>query len=248
MSVTLTAHLTSLSTARPYTAATEHPFLTAVGTGTLPPALLSLYLSQDRLYAAHAYPRFLGQLLARVPFSSTDAPDSPAERFHGDLVGVLADALQNVRREVALFGAVEHERAHALPSFAVWRERKATRDYTAEMARVGALGTFEDGLVFLWAMERIYLDAWNYVKSLLPDATVDRDAGPALLAVRQLVDNWTNPEFVKFVDTLADLVNRLAIAPGSPTFVHAEEIWARVVELEEAFWPVVGEEVVLFSS
>ncbi|KAH9852208.1 heme oxygenase-like protein [Lenzites betulinus] len=241
MSVPLTAHLASLSTPRPYSAATQHPFLTAAGTGTLPPALLSLYLSQDRIYAAHAYPRFLGQLLARVPVASTDAPDSPAER----LVGVLADALQNVRREVALFGAVEREEAHALPPFMSWRERKATRDYTAEMARVGALGTFEDGLVFLWAMERVYLDAWSYVKSLLPGQTADE--GPALIAVRKLVDNWTSPEFVEFVDGLADLVNGLDISPGSPAYVRAEGIWARVIELEEAFWPVGGEELAVLS-
>ncbi|EIW55081.1 heme oxygenase-like protein [Trametes versicolor FP-101664 SS1] len=242
MSVPLTTHLTSLSTPRPYSAATEHAFLTAAGTGALPLPLLSLYLSQDRIYAAHAYPRFLGQLLARVPFSSQDAPDAPTERFHGEIVGVLADALQNVRREVAMFADVE--RAHAL-EFGRWRERKATRDYTAEMARVGALGSFEDGLVFLWAMERVYLDAWNYVKSLLPNATAG--AGSALPAVKELVENWTNPEFVRFVDVLGDLVNRLSIAPGTPAFLRAEEIWARVVELEEAFWPVVGEELAALS-
>ena len=153
MSVPLTTHLASLSTPRPYAAATEHAFLTAAGTGVLPPPLLSLYLSQDRLYAAHAYPRFLGHLLARVPFSSLHAPDSREEHFHAEVVGVLADALQNVRREVALFAEIEAK--HALPRFAGWRERKATRDYTAEMARVGAVGSFEDGLVFLWAMERV---------------------------------------------------------------------------------------------
>lgn len=59
----------------------------------------------------------------------------------------------NVRREVGMFSEVEQK--YQLPSFAGWRERKATRDYTAEMARVGALGSFEDGLVFLWAMERV---------------------------------------------------------------------------------------------
>ncbi|KAI0356009.1 heme oxygenase-like protein [Trametes cingulata] len=236
MSVPLTQHLVSLSTPRPYCAATEHAFLTAAGTGALPLQLLSLYLSQDRIYAAHAYPRFLGQLLARVPFSSLDAPDSPEERFRNEIVGALADALQNVRREVAMFAEVE--RTYGL-DFAQWRERKATRDYTAEMARVGALGTFEEGLVFLWAMERVYLDAWSYVKSLLHNATTG--TGPALPAIKQLVENWTSPEFGKFVHALSDIVDRLAIVPGSPTYLRAEEIWARVVELEEAFWPEGGE-------
>ncbi|KAI9065315.1 heme oxygenase-like protein [Trametes sanguinea] len=243
MSVPLTAHLLSLSTPRPYAAATEHAFLTAAGTGTLPPALLSLYLSQDRIYAAHAYPRFIGQLLARVPFSSLNAPDSPEERFHGEIVDVLTGALVNVRREVGMFAEVE--KAFELPPFAQWRERKATRDYTAEMARVGALGSLEDGLVFLWAMERVYLDAWSHVKSLLPNAT--SGAGPALPAIKQLAENWTCPEFVQFVDTLESLVNRLSILPGSPAYVRAEEVWARVVELEEAFWPVGGEEVAVLS-
>ncbi|KAI8976586.1 heme oxygenase-like protein [Trametes punicea] len=243
MAVPLTNHLTSLSTPRPYSAATEHAFLTAAGTGTLPLPLLSLYLSQDRIYAAHAYPRFLGQLLTHIPFSSQHPPDSPEERFHGEIVDVLSGALQNVRREVAMFAEVE--KRYDLPRFAQWRERKATRDYTAEMARVGALGSLEDGLVFLWAMERVYLDAWSYVKSLLPNATTG--TGPALPAIQQLVENWTCPEFVHFVETLEGLVNRLPIAPGSAAYVRAEEIWARVVELEEAFWPVGGEQLTTLS-
>ena len=36
---------------------------------------------------------------------------------------------------------------------------------------------------------------------------------------------------------------RLNIVPGSPAYFRAEEIWVRVLELEEAFWPVGGEEM-----
>ena len=39
----------------------------------------------------------------------------------------------------------------------------------------------------------------------------------------------------------------LEIAPGTPAFTRAEEIWARVVELEEAFWPVGGDELTLLA-
>ena len=152
MSTPLTIHLVSLATPRPYSAATQHEFLAAAGTGTLSPDLLSLYLSQDRIYAAQGYPRLLGLLLARVPLSSTD----PTRAAHGEqIVRVLADALQNVLREASMFDEIVQ--AHGLPLLATWRERKATRDYTAEMVRVGASGTFEDGLVFLWAMERVCL-------------------------------------------------------------------------------------------
>lgn len=159
MAVPLTTHLISLSTPRPYAAATEHAFLTAVGTGTVPLKLLSLYLSQDRLYAAHGYPRFLGQLLTRIPFSSTHRVHSSEEKLNTDIVKLVAYALQNISREVGMFGDVERE---FCLNFAQWRERKATRDYTAEMARVGTFGTVEDGLVFLWAMERVCLSECRY--------------------------------------------------------------------------------------
>ena len=82
-------------------------------------------------------------------------------------------------------------------------------------------------------------------------------------AVAFLVSNWTNPDFAKFVQDLDDVVNlyvllsaslssilinvdgvyRLGIEEGSEAWVRAEQIWSRVVELEEAFWPVGGEEL-----
>ena len=149
---TLTTHLLSLSTLRPYSAATEHPFLTAAGQGTLPPSLLSLWLAQDRLYAAHGYPAFIGRTLAAIPFSSLDAPDSQRERANRDIVRVLSGALANVVREVGFFGEVAAEYGLSVQG---WRERKGTRDYTAEMARIGAEGRIEDAMVFLWAMEQV---------------------------------------------------------------------------------------------
>lgn len=237
----LTAHLLASSTPRPYSAATEHSFLTAAGLGTLPPALLALYLAQDRLYAAHAYPAFIGRLLSAVPFSSLDAADSARERTNQRIVHVLSDALQNVVREVNFFGETAQKWGLQLDG---WRERKATRDYTAEMARVGAEGRIEDGLVFLWAMEQVYLDAWRYVGSLKPVQGLE---GGSAQAVSELVHNWTNSDFVRFVDDIAELVNSLGITPGSSSWGRAESIWARVVELEEAFWPVGGEEVAMLS-
>ena len=45
MSTPLTVHLVSLATPRPYSAATQHEFLAAAGTGTLSPDLLSLNLN-----------------------------------------------------------------------------------------------------------------------------------------------------------------------------------------------------------
>ena len=62
-------------------------------------------------------------------------------------------------------------------------------------------------------------------------------------AVASFAANWTNDEFVRFVNDLADAVDAFNVQPGSPEWFRAEEILARVVELEEAFWPKEGEEV-----
>lgn len=149
---TLTSHLVSLSTPTPYSAATEHEFLTTAGTGLLSPSRLSLYLSQDRLYAAHGYTRFVGHLLSSIPFSSLHGLRSPQEKANRRILEVLTYSLQNGVRETGFF--VETAEKYGL-KIEGWRERKATRDYTAEMIRTAASGGLHDGLVFLWAMERV---------------------------------------------------------------------------------------------
>ena len=53
---------------------------------------------------------------------------------------------------------------------------------------------------------QVYLDAWKYVKSLL--GNVQGEPSAALPAMKELVENWTSPEFEVFVDKLADIVNR----------------------------------------
>ena len=51
----------------------------------------------------------------------------------------------------------------------------------------------------------MYLDAWTHVKSLLAKS---KDTSPATPALLELSDNWTNAEFVQFVDDLAELVDK----------------------------------------
>ncbi|KZP33725.1 heme oxygenase-like protein, partial [Athelia psychrophila] len=228
----LTNHLATLATTPiSYAAATQHPFLTSAGNGSLPGSRLALWLSQDRIYAAHAYPRFIGLLIAQIPFSSSDALDSVREKQNQKILKVLVFALDNIVQEAAFFKETSQKWDLDIER---WPERKATRDYTAEMARVSGSRSLADGLIFLWAMERVYLDAWKYVKSLMSQNDT--------CAVSSFVTNWTSPEFEKFVDELAELVDELGIQPGSDGWKRGEDIWTRIIELEEAFWPNEGEE------
>ena len=150
--LTLSAHLLSVSAPEKYAAATRHTFLTQAGTGTLPLARLALWLAQDRIYAAHAYPRFIGALIASIPFSAADGVASPRERRNAEILRVLVDCLENIVKEVGFFGDVARKWGMDLDG---WSQRKATRDYTAEMSRIATMGSLEEGLVFLWAMEKV---------------------------------------------------------------------------------------------
>ncbi|KAF9010089.1 hypothetical protein BDQ17DRAFT_999068 [Cyathus striatus] len=230
----LTDHLISLPTTPVYNSAINHPFLCSAGAGTLPPARLALWLSQDRIYAAHAYPKFIGKLISQIPFEHTHGILSQEEQDNQRIFKVLVYCLQNIVREVGFFKDTADRWGLDMEG---WKERKGTRDYTAEMARVSEKG-IKDGLVFLWAMERVYLDAWTFVQSQLK-----LNSAPPDSALSSFASNWSSPEFVEFVDDLAKLVDNLKIAPGSESWKRAEAIWARVIELEERFWPVEGEEM-----
>ncbi|KAG6377578.1 hypothetical protein JVT61DRAFT_15396 [Boletus reticuloceps] len=251
---TLTDHLNALVTPTPYAAAVAHPFLTSAASLSLPTNRLALYLFQDRIYAAQAYPRFIAQLITKIPLDdTTHAP------FATRTLTILVGCLTNIVREVTFFDTTA--RTYNLPlDHGYWRERKATRDYTAEMARIGALASLEDGLVFLWAMEKIYLDAWSTVYAALPEASSSQvleaqsQVDLTAKAITDLSYNWSssNPDFAQFVKELGDLVDdyftpvmaghSLAGRSAREALAHAEAIWARVVELEAEFWPDEGEE------
>lgn len=102
---------------------------------------------------------------------------------------------------------------------------------------VCGLRHFEQRIELTEKILQVYLDAWRYVASRLP-LTASSDNS----AVASFAENWTNDEFVRFVNDLADAVDAFNVQPGSPEWDRAEEILARVVELEEAFWPQEGEE------
>ena len=145
----ITAHLLSIPTLPTYITATKsHPFLASAADGTLSNDRLSFWLYQDYIYAAHAYPRFIGSLISHIPF---DHPH-PCTNHSQTILKILVSALENIILEVNFFKDTAKKWDLDLEK---WEERKETRDYTAEMARVAATGRIEEGLLFLWAMEKV---------------------------------------------------------------------------------------------
>ena len=148
----LTGHLLSIKTRVPYDEAINHPFLHSAGLRTLNNDLLALWLSQDRIYAGHAYPRFIGYLMTKIPFASHHGVNSEQELKNQRILRILAFCVENIVREESFFR--DTSKKFGLP-LDVWNEREATRNYTAEMLRVGSSLSLEEGLVFLWAMEKV---------------------------------------------------------------------------------------------
>jgi thiaminase len=158
-SSSLTSHLLSQTNSPAYIAATNHSFLKKAGEGTLSPETLAHWLYQDRIYAAHAYPRFVGLLIAKIPFETHDltafrSDVTRAESANRQILECLSFSLTNTVREVKFFETTA-EGIDARSSREIESERPETRNYTAEMARVASLGTLKEGLVFLWAMEKV---------------------------------------------------------------------------------------------
>ncbi|KLO19374.1 heme oxygenase-like protein [Schizopora paradoxa] len=232
----LTDHLLALNDN--YNEAIEHPFLRAIGNGTASVESLSLWLSQDRIYAAHAYPRFIAHLITHIPFSSSDAIASPREESNQYILGVLSFCIQNVVREAQFFLQTAKKNSLDLDC---WIERKETKEYVETMLRIASEGTLGEGLVFLWAMEKMYLDAWTFVGRIAQENS-HANTNVQLLA-REFVKNWTNTDFQKFVRELAHIVDGLDIAPDTEPWRRAEAVWNTVVSLETGFWPRIGEDI-----
>lgn len=149
----LTDHLIALKTTPTFADAVRHSFLTSAGRGDLPRDRLALWLSQDRIYAAHAYPRFIGALISRIPFQTADAIEGEEELQKQEILQLLVKCLDNIVLEVTFFKKTASSFGLDLEG---WMERKGTRDYTAEMARISTTASLEEGLVFLWAMEQVH--------------------------------------------------------------------------------------------
>lgn len=121
-------------------AATEHPFLAAVGDGSLDPGRFAAWLAQDYLFAS-ALLSFQARLLARAPRAAQPA---------------LARGAVALVDELAWFEAQATQRDLSLTAVAA----PTTLEYLALLGRLDTAPT-PVALMALWTLERVYLDAWH---------------------------------------------------------------------------------------
>jgi len=233
----LTSHLIHLDD-QALRAATQHPFLEAAATSSLPIKQLKAWLGQDRLYQL-AYANFIGSMLSKIPIPSHSERESSLEWRATDL---LIDSLTNIRTEIKMF----EETAEAegwLEDICAVLPSVQTRAYQDLFAGATAQGRpLIVGLTVLWATEECYLRAWRHSHARMDHGLKSKEKD---VMQRVFIPNWSSPEFEAFVRKLGALVNKYAqtVDPEGWEWQECEVAWKQVLWAEKEFWPDVGEQV-----
>jgi hypothetical protein len=144
----LTSHLLTICSA-PFTQATQSPFLSHAGCGSLAPGPLSQWLVQDSHYA-RGYIRFVGGLLAKIKL-----PQTQNSQFHPmyRTMDLLISALNNRRREMQFFEITATKYGLALGTEPPTQITRSLLDLF--MSASSASASLLEGMVVLWGTEHV---------------------------------------------------------------------------------------------
>jgi thiaminase len=144
----LTRHLLTCC-AVPFRQATQQPFLSHAGCGSLAAGPLSQWLVQDGHYS-RGYIRFIGQLLAKIRL-----PQTQNSQFHPmyRVMDLLISALNNMRREMQFFEITATKYGLALGSEPPSPITRAMLDLFVSASSSSA--SLLEGMVVLWATEHV---------------------------------------------------------------------------------------------
>jgi len=153
----LTTHLLG-SNQQIFNAATQQPFLSHAGCGTLSAAALQQWMNQDSHYT-RAYIQFIGSLVGKLRL-----PGVPNSQFHPmyRTLDLLISAINNIRREMGFFENTAMKYGIVLtddaPSF-------ITRAYMDLFQSVSSPGsTLLEGMVVLWSTGHVCHPKSQYCK------------------------------------------------------------------------------------
>jgi thiaminase len=156
----LTAHLLQ-TMSNVFNSATQQPFLSHAGCGTLSPQALAIWMVQDGHYT-RAYIQFIGALIAKIRL-----PTGVNSQFHPmyRTMDLLISALNNIRREMSFF-----EITATKYSIALIEEppNNITRAYLDLFASVSSpSSSLLEGMVVLWATEHVRIATLLYHNTLM---------------------------------------------------------------------------------
>lgn len=262
----LTAHLLSLSIPQ-FKRTTTAPFLERAASGTLPKQVIAEWLANDRLYI-QGYISLAENLIRTIEATSTatlatatlaTATSEDSTSIETRLLCWLDAALKNIQREAAWFD--EMTTAYDLTAPPPTSDQKSLGVQRFE-ALFSSLSTHPpnpflpwlEGAVCLFSTEKVYYEAWRWARKQdrrrsqdsppsAADYSADLDGGAMR---KEFIPNWSNREFLLFVETLERIVNEgVGEAVGRDETKwqevkrRAERVWQATLDAEEVFWPDV---------
>lgn len=206
------------------------------------------------------YIRLTGELLRILSLPAKPTGSKDKGTIELQLVDWLIDALVNIRREERFFIDVAERYSLDIDitdSTGVVPEGKKIMGLQRFEKLFNSLTTGQnnheflpwlEGAVLFWATEKVYFTAWSWAKQQVESGTnsdLSKDADGGAMR-KEFIPNWTNDEFIKFVETLEGIVNEgienaLSGHEGYREEVigRAERVWRELLNAEEAFWPEV---------
>lgn len=238
----LSEHLLSLNSDS-FLKATQHPFLTQVGTLEVKPEHLKSWLIQDRYYTG-GYIKMMGLMISRLPLYEDQRELGDNNPFYTpekaqNIIKTLSFALSNVHRESQFFTDIL-SRAPYRQCEQSLRQMAWTTKYIDFVRKVAQESGYDLGeaLVVLWAMEIIFFTAWNFAKGVNAHAKENdgkKTEDIHIHTCHELMTNWTMDEFKDFVNDCENLVNELDTSDPR-RLASFEKVYKDILALEVEFW------------
>ncbi|KAI8875607.1 heme oxygenase-like protein [Backusella circina FSU 941] len=235
----LTEHLLSLDTDN-FKKATQHEFLKQVGQFDIKPEHLKAWIIQDRFYTG-GYVSMMGTMVSRLALFEDQRelgdndPSFSVTRSQG-ILKTLSFALSNVYREANFFTEILNKPCYSMDQSVTQKE--TTLRYIEFEKKVARESGYDLGeaLIVLWAMEKVFYTAWSYAKSISSSEQQQQKTDDLhLQSCRELMENWTLPEFNTFVEECAFHVDQLSTK--DPRRLQSfEKTYRDCLALEVIFW------------
>lgn len=195
-------------------AATDHPFVDGIRTGSLPRPTFAFYLAQDYVFLV-GYCRVFGLAAAK-------APDLATMRFFAELLGATAGTEMDLHRELSAGWGVSAGQLEATAA------APTTQGYVDHLLATAALGELDRIVASLLPCQVGYAE----IGKALAAEGADTDDNPYAAWIRTYAD----PEFQRLAAATAALLDRLGQqAPPA----RCDDLYATFLtscRYEHAFW------------
>jgi formylaminopyrimidine deformylase / aminopyrimidine aminohydrolase len=182
--------------------ATNHAFLQGVKDATLPEEAFVTWLGQDYHFAS--------ALIDSQCLILLNAPRTDQSLLIGGLFA-LEDELSWFEANASVYN-IDLQQS-LLPTCRAYADFLLALQYKPYVVQ----------LVCLWALERVYFDAWS-------------SALPCQPKYKEFVDRWTTPEFLDYVEGLENAVNNALAKMTKKELAQVEVYFLWVLRYEKLFW------------